>query len=194
MSKKIKLLAFCGSLRKDSLNKKLVQQASQAAIEAGAEVKFFDIGEYSLPLYNQEIEDSNGLPENARQIKKLMIESDGFIIASPEYNSSISAPLKNLIDWASRKEGDEESLVAFKEKTALLLAASPGALGGLRGLVHLRSILSNLGMLLLPDQYALSKAHEAFNESAELVSSEVREKLVVLTKKLISLTSRLKAS
>jgi hypothetical protein len=73
-----------------------------------------------------------------------MVEHDGFLISSPEYNSSISAVLKNAIDWVSRPVPGEPPLVAFRGKVARLMSASPGGLGGLRGLVHLRSILGNI--------------------------------------------------
>jgi NAD(P)H-dependent FMN reductase len=158
-----KILAFAGSTRTASFNKQLVQLAAQAAREAGAEVTFVDLRDLALPLFDQDLEAASGLPENAKKFKKLLRESDGFLISSPEYNSSISAVLKNAIDWASRPETDDEpSLVAFRGKVATLFSASPGALGGLRGLVHLRSILGNIGVIVLPDQVAISTAHEAF--------------------------------
>ena len=92
----------------------------------------------------------------------------GFLIASPEYNSSISGTLKNVIDWTSRLEPDEPPLVCFRGKTAAIMSASPGALGGLRGLVHLRAILGNIGVLVLPDQKAIASAAEAFAENGSL--------------------------
>ena len=96
------------------------------------------------------------------KLKKLFIEHHGFLISSPEYNSSISAVLKNAIDWISRPVAGEAPLAAFQFKAAALMSASPGALGGLRGLVHLRSILGNIGVLVLPTQVAISKGFEAF--------------------------------
>jgi chromate reductase, NAD(P)H dehydrogenase (quinone) len=115
------------------------------------------------------------------------------LIVSPEYNSSITAVLKNAIDWASRREGDEKPLAAFVGKTAGLLSASNGALGGLRGLVHLRSILGNIQVLVLPEQFALSKAQEAFGEDGEMHDAakkaqvtKVAERLVEVTGKIIS--------
>ncbi|MCE9518722.1 MAG: NAD(P)H-dependent oxidoreductase, partial [Verrucomicrobia bacterium] len=131
---KPKILAFAGSTRAGSFNKKLIRIAADAARAAGAEVTLIDLRDYPLPLFDGDLEDENGLPENAKKLKALMRESDGFLISSPEYNSSITAVLKNAIDWASRQETDDEpSLVAFRGKAAVLMSASPGALGGLRG-------------------------------------------------------------
>ncbi|MEZ4753928.1 MAG: NAD(P)H-dependent oxidoreductase [Bdellovibrionota bacterium] len=192
MSAKVKILAFGGSLRKNSYNKKVAKIAAIGAANSGAEIIDLDLSEFPLPIYNQEIEDASGLPDNAISIKKMMIESDGFIISSPEYNSSISAVLKNTIDWASRRVGDEAPLIAFKDKTALLVAASPGALGGLRGLVHIRDILGNLGMHVLADQYAVSKAHEMFDTQGEMIDQTTKDKLISLGSKFAGFTAKLK--
>jgi NAD(P)H-dependent FMN reductase len=92
-----------------------------------------------------------------------MLSHQGFLISAPEYNSSISGVLKNTIDWTSRQSQGEESLACFKGKVAAIMSASPGGLGGLRGLVHVRAILENMSVLVIPEQIAISKAHEAFN-------------------------------
>jgi len=158
-----KIVAFAGSTRSASFNKQLVTIAADAARASGAEVTVIDLRDLALPLFDQDLEASGGLPEGAKKFKKLLRESDGFLIASPEYNSSVAAVLKNAIDWASRAESDDEPpLVAFRGKAAALMSASPGALGGMRGLVHLRAILGNIGMHVLPDQISISVAHEAF--------------------------------
>jgi len=175
-----RILAFAGSARRDSLNKKLVKVAADAAREAGAEVTLLDLRDFLLPLFDQDLEDTEGMPENAARLKQLMIEHDGFLIASPEYNSSITALLKNLIDWVSRGTGGEKPLIAFQRKVAVLMSASPGGLGGLRGLVHLRSILGNVGVIVLPEQYALSHASQAFDEAGNLKDPAQREKVRAL--------------
>lgn len=106
-----------------------------------------------MPVYHQDLEEREGLPEKAQELKRLMKAHDGFLISSPEHNSAISALLKNTIDWVSRSGGtEEEPLIAFKNKVAVLMSASPGGLGGLRGLVSVRSILMNMGVLVLPNQ------------------------------------------
>ncbi len=164
-----KILAWAGSTRTASFNKQLVRFAAEAARAAGAEVTVVDLRDYPLPLFDGDLEDHEGLPENAKKLKALFREHDGLLIASPEYNSSITAVLKNTLDWVSRGETDDEpALVAYRGKAAALLSSSPGALGGLRGLVHLRAILGNIGVIVLPDQAAVPKAHEAFDAGGRL--------------------------
>lgn len=164
-----RILVFGGSLRKDSYNHKLALIAAEGARAAGAEVTVVRLRDFPLPVFDADFEDEKGMPAEAARFKKLLTEHDGVIIASPEYNSSISGSLKNAIDWASRTEKDDEPpLVAFSGKTAVILAASPGGLGGLRGLVILRSLLGNIGVTVLPDQVAIPAAHEAFDDSGAL--------------------------
>ncbi|ACC84601.1 NADPH-dependent FMN reductase [Nostoc punctiforme] len=163
-----KILAFAGSTRIDSYNKKLVKIAAAGAKAAGAEVTYIDLRDLPLPLFDEDLEAQQGLPANARTFKDLMISHQGLLIASPEYNSSLTAVLKNAIDWASRPAPNEAPLAAFAGKVASIMSASPGALGGLRGLVHLRSILGNIKVLVLPDQVAVPKAYEAFNVDGTL--------------------------
>ena len=163
-----KILAFAGSTRIDSYNKKLVKIAAAGAKVAGAEVTYIDLRDLPLPLFDEDLEAQEGLPANARTFKDLMISHQGLLIASPEYNSSLTAVLKNAIDWASRPAPNEAPLAAFAGKVATIMSASPGALGGLRGLVHLRSILGNIKVLVLPDQVAVPKAYEAFNPDGTL--------------------------
>lgn len=166
--KKPKILAFAGSTRTDSYNKKLVKVALQGAEAAGAEVTYIDLRDFTMPLYDGDLEEQEGIPPNAQKLKGLLLSHQGMLIASPEYNSSISAVLKNAIDWASRPVEGEAPLAGFTGKVCSLMSASPGALGGLRGLVTVRSLLGNIGVIVLPDQVALPKAHEAFHESGRL--------------------------
>ncbi len=165
---KPKVLAFAGSTREESYNKKLVKIAIEGACSAGAEVTYLDLRDFPMPLYDGDLEEKEGLPENAIKFKTLLLAHQGLLISSPEYNSSISGVLKNSIDWASRSAPGEAPLACFTNKVAALLSASPGALGGLRGLVHVRSILGNIKVLVLPDQIAISKADESFNTDGSL--------------------------
>lgn len=172
-----KILAFAGSTRIDSYNKKLVKIAADGAKTAGAEVTYLDLRDLPLPLFEEDLEAQEGLPANARTFKDLLISHQGLLIASPEYNSSLTAVLKNAIDWASRPAPNEAPLAAFAGKVATIMSASPGALGGLRGLVHLRSILGNIKVLVLPDQIALPKAYEAFNADGTLKDPKQQESI-----------------
>ncbi len=172
-----KILAFAGSTRKNSYNKLLVGIAAEGARAAGAKVTVIDLHDFPMPLFDQDDEAANGKPEFALALKKLMMRHDGFLLACPEYNSSITAVLKNAIDWVSRADDNDPpgGLAAFRGKVVTLMSASPGALGGLRGLVHVRSILGNLGCIVLPDQIAVPKAHEAFGEDGRLVDEKTEK-------------------
>lgn len=187
-----RILAFAGSVRKDSLNKKLVRLAADSAGRAGAEVTIIDLKDYPLPLLDQDYEGEHGLPENARKLKSVFQEHHALLIASPEYNSSVTPLLKNTLDWISRKEAeDEPPLSAFKGKIALIISASPGALGGLRGLVHLRAILQNIGVIVLPGQKAVPAAHKAFGADGRLVDENLRQAIEFLGEELTQITQRL---
>lgn len=186
-----RLLAFAGSTREASLNKQLLRAAVAMAEGAGAVVTTVDLRELAMPLYDGDLETSSGLPEGAKRLKTLMVSHQGFLIAAPEYNSSITGVLKNAIDWASRAAPGEAPLAAFREKTAALLSASPGALGGLRGLVHLRAILSSLDVLVIPEQFALGKAHEAFDGTGALKDPKQAASVKRVVERLWSVTKRL---
>jgi len=186
-----KILAFAGSLRKDSYNKKLVQIAAAGARDAGAEVTYLDLADLPLPVFNDDLEREKGLPPNGRTLKDLMLAHQGFLISAPEYNSSITAALKNAIDWASRPIPGEAPLACFVGKTAALMSASPGALGGLRGLVTVRAILGNIHVLVLPDQVAVPKAHEAFAPDGTLKDSKQQASVAKLGANLAAVLGKL---
>ena len=193
MSDPLRILAFAGSTRLESFNNRLVRIAESGARDAGATVTHIDLRDYRLPLFDQDEEAANGKPDGARALKQLLIDHDGLLIASPEYNSSVTAVLKNTIDWVSRPDdGDPFALVGLRDKVVALMSASPGALGGLRGLVHVRSILGNLGCLVLPDQVAVSKAHEAFAADGSLVDRRQHHKVEMLGKTLAETGAKLR--
>jgi NAD(P)H-dependent FMN reductase len=180
-----RILAFGGSLRRDSFNQKLATIAAAGAREAGAEVTLIALRDFPMPVFDGDLEDASGLPEAAKKLKALFREHHGLLISSPEYNSSISGALKNAIDWVSREETDDEpALSALSGKSAVLMSASPGALGGLRGLVTVRSILGNIGITVLPNQIAVRKAHEAFNPDGSLKDAKQQEGIKGLGAKL----------
>ncbi len=164
---KPRILAFAGSSRTDSYNHRLVQIAAEGARNAGADVTVLNLKHYPLPIFDEDLERA-AVPENAAKLKQLFLDHDGLLISSPEYNSSVTPLLKNTIDWVSRPAEGEASLAAYRGKVAALMAASPGGLGGLRGLVHVRSILSSIGVIVLPDQIAVSRAFEAFDDDGQL--------------------------
>ena len=188
-----KILAFAGSSRKESFNKKLVRIAAMGAEKAGASVTVVDLADYPMPLFDQDLEVNYGMPENAHKFKKLLIEHDAIMISSPEYNSAFSPLLKNIIDWASRAESkDEPPLVAYQDKVAVIMSASPGALGGSRGLVFLRMLLANMGVIVLPEQKSIPEAFKAFNEDGSLSDEKNQKSVLGLGSKLSITVSKLK--
>ncbi len=189
-----RILAFGGSLRRDSYNQKLAAIAADGSREAGAAVTVIALRDFALPIFDEDLEAASGMPEAAKRLKAIFREHNGLIIASPEYNSSISAALKNAIDWVSRGESDDEpSLSALVGKTAVVCSASPGGLGGLRGLVHLRAILGSIGMTVLPDQIAVGKSYEAFTPDGSLVDEKQNARVKALGSNLAKHLSKLLA-
>jgi NAD(P)H-dependent FMN reductase len=193
MPEPIKVLAFAGSLRSGSFNKKLVQVAAQIARKAGAEVTVVDLRDFNMPLYDGDDEADSGIPEGALRFKQVISSHDALLISAPEYNTSISGVLKNAIDWASRKGPGEAPPQSLSGKVAGLLSASPGGLGGVRGLVTVRSILSNLNLLVIPEQFALVRSHEAFDESGNLKDPKQMAAVEKVVNRLVEVTTKLKA-
>ncbi|MEQ8539673.1 MAG: NAD(P)H-dependent oxidoreductase [Coleofasciculus sp. D1-CHI-01] len=193
MTNSPKILAFAGSARTASWNKKLVKIAVEGAKEADAEVTYIDFRDLPMPLYDQDLEENAGIPETVRKFKQLMKAHQGLLIASPEYNSSISPLLKNAIDWASRPEPGEPplALTCFRNKVAVLMSTSPGGMGGLRGLIHVRAILGNIGVLVLPDQKAISNAYQAFDQNGNLIDETQQAAVKQLGSKLATVLAKL---
>lgn len=187
-----KILAFAGSTRSGSFNRNVLTVAVEGARVAGAEVTVLDLAEYSLPIYNGDLEKAEGLPENAAKLQALFAAHDGFLIASPEYNGFFSPLLKNMLDWISRLP--DEAPEPYDGKVAAIMSASPGGLGGMRGLVHVRQLLTNLGMIVLPDQVAVSSAHKVIDESGTLTDERKKKQLEGLGAKLAELAGKLAAT
>lgn len=187
-----KILAFSGSIRRDSWNRKLIQAAVDATRAAGGDVTLIDLADYPLPIYNGDLEDKEGLPDNALRLKALFKEHDALLISSPEYNSSIPPLLKNTIDWVTREWQGESGLVPYQNKVAAIMSASPGSLGGMRMLPHLRQILNALGVLVLPGQFALTHADTAFD--AENGALQSPERLHALLLELVNTLTALAAA
>lgn len=189
-----KILAFSGSLRKDSLNQRLVSVAADLARAAGAEVTLLSLRDYPLPVFNQDDEDSTGVPSEASAFREQLANHHGFVIGCPEYNSSITAALKNAIDWATRAKGEGEGPTdCFKNKAVALTAASPGGLGGLRGLDHVREILGNVGSVVVPGMVAIPSAHKVFDDAGALTDDRKRGSIESLMGTLVRTAAALNA-
>jgi len=184
-------LAFAGSLRSGSLNKKLIRIAAAAATAVGVPVTLIDLRDFPLPLYDGDLEASAGLPANARLLKDLFIRHQGLLVACPEYNSSITAVLKNTIDWVSRQDGQESGTRPYDGKVAALFSASPGNFAALRSMEATRSILLNLGVMVVPQRLALPRAHEAFADDGSLREPAQQKVLESVVAQAIAVATRM---
>ncbi len=194
MTEPIKILAFAGSNRKESINRKLIKAAADIAQEElKLAVTVITLKDYPLPIYDGDEEETDGAPANLAKLKQLIADHDAVLIASPEYNASVTGLLKNTLDWISRPAGENDPGKVMKEKPVALLSASPGGLGGIRALNHLRAILLNTGTLVIPAQFALSNAHQAFAEDGHLKVDSARNAITELLKQLQRIANGLKA-
>jgi chromate reductase len=167
MSETPKILAFAGSLREGSLNKKVVRVAADGARAAGAEATVIDLRDFDMPIYNADTHERDGFPEKAAAFQQLLIDHDGILICSPEYNGSLPGGMKNAIDWASRiREPGQKMYAAFENKIAGIMTASPGSFGGLRALNHLRGVLTIMTVKVLPLEVAVTFANQKFEGDA----------------------------
>lgn len=176
----MKVLLFAGSLRKNSLNKKLLRIANLLVQNnQDVETTLVDLQELQFPVYDGDIE-ARAIPESVLKLSGLVGEADAIIISSPEYNASISSPLKNTIDWLSRVKP-----LQLAKKQILLLGASPGELGSMRALIHTKPSFETLGNFVYPSVYALPKADKAFDEEGKMVDSARQERLQKLINEFI---------
>jgi NAD(P)H-dependent FMN reductase len=191
-----RILAFAGSARRDSLNKKLARVAADAARAAGAEVTLLDLDDYPNPVYHGDLEAEQGMPENARKLRDIFMAHDALLVASPENNASVSSLLKNTLDWLSRSigdgKGDNSGLAPFRGKVAGIMTATPGPYGGVRGLPHLRQIFATLGVLVLPTQVQLARADQAFDASGKLLDGKMAAAVETLARTLAQTAERLR--
>lgn len=178
MKNKPKILAFAGSLREHSYSKRVVKTAIKGAENAGAEVTYLDLRDYPMPIYNADDHVNNGFDENALKFQRLLSEHNGLLIATPEYNGSLSAALKNAIDWASRQSDEFKMGEVFRGKVAAIMSESPGAFGGIRSLSHLRGVLSILLVNVLPSEIAVAKVGEMFDGDSEEMKDEKMKKIL----------------
>jgi NAD(P)H-dependent FMN reductase len=185
------ILAFAGSTRINSYNKKLLNTAIRGATEAGAEVTKIDLRDYPLPLYDGDLEALEGIPENAKKLKELFFNHHALLLALPEYNSSFTGVFKNSIDWISRQDFGETPLQCFQGKVACLMSTSPGTFGGMRGLVHARAMLENINVLVMPEQICVPNAMDAFDEYDRLKNDHTNQSVEKLGAKLFNLSQKI---
>ena len=182
----VRLLCFAGSTREGSYNKRLARLAQHVASANGVEAVFVDLTDYPMPLYNGDLEAQDGPPLKAREFKALLGEYEGVFISSPEYNSSVTPLLKNTLDWVTRVRAHGESgLEVYRSRVFAISGASPGYYGTMRGLLHLRQILTiGMGAHVIPQQLAVPRAHEAFAEDGSLKDRNHQDMLKTVIEKL----------
>lgn len=168
----MKILAFAASLRRGSLNKKLVAAVAGMLRDLGGDVDLADFSEFDMPLYDGDKQAAEGLPPGALRLKERVEAASALVIANPEYNYSIAGPLKNAIDWVSRARP-----MPWRGRSVYLVSASPGAIGGIRGLWQTRIPLEGCGALVFPDMFALAHADRAFSDDGRLADAATAERL-----------------
>ena len=186
----VNLLVFAGSLRRDSLNKKLARITARMAEAAGARTTYIDLRDYPLPIYDGDVEAGEGPPENAFRLQALIAEQHALIVVSPEYNHSISALLKNTLDWVSRTPR-VRGPNPFAGKVAGIMSASPGGLGGIQGQDHVRRVLETVGALVLPGGVALPRADAAFDGEGNLTDAAMAERVQNLVARVVATATKL---
>lgn len=165
----VRLLVFGASLRGGSMNDRLASLAASVAEDKGATVERASIKDFECPSYDMDAELSTGIPAGAQALRDRLVETDGFMIASPEYNASMPGALKNIIDWVSRFRPQP-----FNGKQAFVMSASPSMTGGKIGLWALRQPLEHLGARVYPDMFALAQAHKAFDSTERIADSKLQ--------------------
>lgn len=173
----LKVLAFSGSTRNGAYNQALTKEAARIASEKGAKVTVINLEDFEMPFYQADVEAAKGMPKNAKKFRDLMLSHDRIIIASPEYNGSVTAVLKNALDWASRSEKGEFSADAFKGKTFALMSASPGKGGGKRSLDHLHQIIVGLGGKTTHTEVVVPQSYLAFDGKERLKNNDTKKRI-----------------
>jgi NAD(P)H-dependent FMN reductase len=185
----LRLLAFAASLRKDSLNRKLIRVAADLTRASGAEVDLADFHQFDMPLFDGDILAAQGIPAGAQEMIRRIGAADGLVISSPEYNYSLPGTLKNAIDWVSRAKP-----MPLRGRSALLLGASTSQVGAIRGLWQLRIPLEGLGVWVHPDMYSLPWAEKQFDEQGGLKEPERLDRLKKLVGDYVEKAGRLAGS
>ena len=188
----LRVAVIAGSTREGSWAKKLGRAVTAAVDAAGGVGRFVDLRDHEMPLYDGDLEEAEGLPAGAVSLRGVVAECDAVLFVSPEYNASIPAVLKNAIDWLSRPDPQDPGRKVWHGKVAGLLSSSPGALGGLRGLVHLRQIAMNVGMQVVTEQFALGGAHEAFGSDGALTAESHRTGVDKVVRAVLRMASALR--
>lgn len=193
--KQPRIVVMAGSRRREALSRRVAQACAQAVREAGAEVELVDLGDYPAPLYDGDLEAAAGLPEGVVRLQRVLHASDGLLVVNPEYNGSLTPLLKNTLDWCSRPnpaDPERSGGKVYAGRAAAVVGSSPGALGGMRVLFHVRDVLGYLGMQVIPQQLAVGKAGEAVGAEGRLLDAAQQGMLEGLAAALVDTARRLR--
>jgi NAD(P)H-dependent FMN reductase len=186
----MKILAFGASLRKDSFNRKVIGQVDQILRGmSGIELDHADYKEFEMPIYDGDVEEESGIPAGGKEFIRRIQAADAVIISTPEYNGGIAGTLKNAIDWSSRIDP-----IPWDGKPVLLLGASPGGFGAVRGLWHTRVPFEAIGAFVYPEMFGVPRAHQAFDEKGAFVDAKNRARLEELIQSYLKFAAGLKSS
>ena len=171
-----KILIFAGSIRTGAYSGKTADCAQRELAVQGADVTRISLADYPLPLMNQDLEREEGIPENAYKLARLFAAHDALLVCTPEYNGSLPPLLKNTIDWVSRisKDGDRP-LHPYSGKVVGLCSSSNGHFAGARCIIHLRAVLSHIGMEVVSPQVSVPNAGEAFDDNDDFKEERLRK-------------------
>ncbi|MGD9943860.1 MAG: NADPH-dependent FMN reductase [Burkholderiaceae bacterium] len=171
-----RLLIIAASARRDSLNRKLAAIAARQAEAKGVQATDIDLRALDLPIYDGDLEAASGVPAGAVTLQQAIRSADGLLIVTPEYNGFPTPLLINAFDWLSRiqPQGDRPAGRAVTaNRPVALMSASTGPLGGLRSMNFVRQYLQMaFAMLVVPQQFALGRADQAFDEAGELKDAQ----------------------
>lgn len=183
----LRVFALSGAARRASLNTKLLRVAAASLERHGATVEIATLGDFSMPVYDGDLEESSGPPQAAVRLAERIAAADAMLIASPEYNFSVPGSVKNAVDWVSRVKPNR-----LAGKCTQLLSASPAMVGGNRGLWALRVPLEALGARVVPDMFSLAQAHEAFTEDGRLASDSLAKRLDEMLARFLAIAGALR--
>lgn len=189
-----RILLIAGSAREGALSVRLRDAARRELAAAGAATDVLDLRALDLPLYDGDLEARQGRPAGARTLRDALAASDAVLLVTPEYNGFPTPLVINAFDWLSRVPAEADrpaGLAVTADKPLALLSSSPGALGGQRALTLVRQYLGGMfQMLVLPQQFALGKAHEAFDDAGVLKDARAAKTVAEIARRLVLLASR----
>ena len=193
--KKPRIVVMAGSRRREALSRRVAAACVRALDAAGAEVERIELDDYPAPLYDGDLEAASGLPEAIVRLQRVLYASDGVLVVNPEYNGSLTPLLKNTLDWCSRPnpaDPERSGGKVYAGRAAAVVGSSPGALGGMRVLFHIRDVLGYLGMQVIPQQLAVGKAGEAVGADGRLDDAAQQGMLEGLAAALVDTARRLR--